>query len=49
MSSSMLRGLLIKFLKSVSTTARSSINFYWSGYSFARLLIMTEKRRGPLF
>ena len=40
-------GSLIKFLKQVSTTVRSSTNFHRSGNSFARLLIITEKRRGP--
>ena len=35
--------LLIKFLKEVSTTIRSSKSFSWSGNSFARLLIMDKK------
>ena len=40
-------GSLIKFLKQLSTIVRSSTNFQRSGTSFARLLTMTEKRRGP--
>ena len=40
-------GLLVKFLKQVSTAIRSSTNFFQSGNSFVRLLIMTEKSRGP--
>ena len=40
-------GSLDKFLKQVSTTVRFQTNFNLSGNPFSRLLIMTEKRRGP--
>ena len=40
-------GSLIKFLKQLSTIVMLPTNFQRSGTYFARLLIMTEKRRGP--
>ena len=39
-------GSLIEKLKQVLTTVRLSTNFHRSGNSFARLLIMTEKKEG---